>query len=386
MGVVNIQRYRVELVCKDMAIESAAIVIDNGSKCCKVGYSGDDNPRAILPSAVGIPRQPRSGGERVGDEPLKRRDLFDVKFPIQRGIIKDWDNMEKLWHYAFYNELRIPPEEHPVLLTEPILNPKVNREKITQIMFETFNTPATYVSLQPLLTMIAAGRTNGLTVDSGDGVTSIVPICEGVALPHAMIRLHLSGSDLTDYLLRLMTERGYYLDTPSEREVAPDIKEKLCYVAIDFDEAMQKEDPNSEIEKSYELPDGRTITLGKERFRCPEAFFQPSLVGLPYASLPQTICNAIGKCDMAIRRDLYNNIVVSGGSSLFPGFVERIDKDLHTICPPSLDIEVIAPPERRYSVWVGGSILSSLTSFEDMWITKKEYEEIGTSIVHRKCN
>lgn len=367
------------------AMETAAIVIDNGTKSCKAGFSGDDNPRAILPSAVGLPKQARGSGERVGDEPLKRRDLFDIKFPIQRGIIQDWENMEKIWHYAFYNELKIPPEEHAVLLTEPPLNPRANREKITQIMFETFGTPATYVSLQPLLTLISAGRTNGIAVDSGEGVSSIVPICEGIPLQHAMIRLHLSGSDLTEYLLRLMTERGYYFDTPSEQEMAPDIKEKLCYVAQDFTEEMALSEKNKEIEKQYELPDGRQIVLGSERFRCSEALFQPSLVGMSYAGFPQSILNSINKCDMAVRRDLYNNVVLSGGTTLLEGFPERLEKELHEISPSSVEIQVIAPPERKFSVWTGGSILSSLSSFQDMWVLKSEYEESGPSIVHRKC-
>lgn len=367
-------------------MESPPIVIDNGTKSCKIGYSGEDNPRTILPSAVGVSKQAQTSGERVGEEPLKRRDLFEVKFPIQRGIIKDWENMEKIWHYAFYNELRAPPEEHPVLLTEPPLNPKANREKIIQIMFETFGVPAAYVSLQPLLTLISAGRTNGIVLDSGEGVTSIVPICEGIPMQHAMLRLHLSGADLTDYLLRLMTERGYYLDTPSEQEMAPDIKEKLCYAAIDYDEEVAAaSSKNPELEKEYELPDGRKIMLGDERFRCAEALFQPSLVGMPYAGFHQSIYNSINKCDMAVRRDLYNNVVISGGTTLLSGFMERLEKELFLISPSSVDLKVIGTPERKFSVWTGGSILSSLSSFQDMWIIKQDYEECGAAVVHKKC-
>lgn len=369
-------------------MDSAALIVDNGSKTCKIGFSGDNNPRAIVPSAVGQPRQTSggNGGERFGDEAVKRRDLFDVAFPIKRGIIQDWENMEKIWHYAFYNELKISPEEHPVLLTEPPLNPRKNREKIVQIMFETFNVPASYVALQPLLTLYAAGRTNGIVVDSGEGVTGLVPICEGMTLSHAMIRLHLSGCDLTDYLLRLMTERGYYLETPSERELAPDIKEKLCYLPLEFDTEMATSDSNPDLEKSYVMPDGRQITLGNERFRCPEALFNPSLVGLAYPGLPLSLLESINKCDMAVRRDLYNNIVLSGGTTLIPGFPERLEHELRSVAPPSVDINIVAPPERKYSVWVGGSTLTSFSSFQNMWLTKQEFEESGPSIVHRKCS
>jgi actin-related protein len=363
-------------------MDKAPVVIDNGTKCCKIGFSSEDNPRAVVPTTVGVSRVSKDAAETVGEEPLKRRDLYNIVHPIQRGIIQDLDNMEKIWHYAFYNELRIPPEEHPVLHTEPALNPKSNREKIAQVMFETFNVPATKIALQPSLTLISTGRTNGIVLDSGEGVTSIVPICEGMTLSHAMLRFHLSGIDLTDYLQRLMTERGYYLDTPSEQELIPDIKEQLSYVALDFNEEMSATHSSAEIEKQYEMPDGRMISLGNERFRCGEALFQPSLVGLPYPGFHQGIYNSINKCDMAIRRDLYSNIVASGGTTLLSGFMERLEKELLSISSSSLDIKAIGTPERKYSVWIGGSILTSLTSFQDMWILKKDYEEKGPSVLH----
>ncbi|KAF8981259.1 Actin, aortic smooth muscle [Entomortierella lignicola] len=362
--------------------EYSAVVVDNGSLYIKAGLANDGSPHSIIPTVIGHTSQETNGTRDayIGDEALQKGDTLG--YPIQRGNVTNWDDMQKVWYHTFYKELRIAPEEHSVLLTEPALNSKANREKMTQIMFEAFNTPAFFVSNQAVLSLQAAGLTTGIILESGDGVTQAVPIFEGYSMPHAIVRQNIAGSDLTRFLSSLLKKSNPNISFSNTNEVR-DIKEKLCYVALDYEEEMKAV---SAITKSYDLPDGSSITVGSERFTTAEALFRPELLnGEEEIGIQNLVFNSIMKSDVDMRRSLYSNIVLGGGNTVFSGISDRLQKEVKAMAPGSVAVEIISTPERKNSAWLGGAALASSSTFQSMWITKQEYEDSGPSIVNRKC-
>ncbi|XP_078281573.1 actin-1-like isoform X1 [Rhinoraja longicauda] len=308
-------------------MDNSAVIIDNGSGICKAGIAGDNAPRSVITSIVGRPKAKATmlgAGHKeyyIGEEAQAKRGVLSLKYPIKHGIVTSWDDMEKIWRHVYDCELRLKSHERPVLLTEAPLNPLQNRETMTEMMFESFKVPAMYVAVQAVLALYASGRTTGLVVDSGDGVTHTVPIYEGYCLPHAVYRFDLAGRDITQYFVRILMEVGHSF-----------------------------------------------ISSG---FECP--------------GVHRLVFKSILKCDIDLRKCLHSNVLLSGGSTLFSGLDERMLKELQLLAPAGVPVKVIAPPERKYSVWIGASILTCLTSFQEMWITASEYLEMGSCVVHRKC-
>ena len=388
--------------CAKVAAAAAAdgliLVLDCGSRMCKAGFAKDDAPRLVFPSIIGRLRNMNYGLLAGVHETSRDAHFFSAgesfsfgfkykySYPIEHGIFTNLDEMERVWHHIF-NELGVAPEEHLVLLLEPPHNPKAMREKMTQIMFETFNVPAMYMASQAVLSLYAAGRTTGIVIESGDGVTHIVPIYEGYALPHAILRFDLAGRDLTNWLQTLLAQQGYSsFTTTAEREIVVDIKENLAYVALDFEQEMQAAASSSALREWYEHSLSYPIIIGNERFRCPEALFQPSSVlGEETTGIHNITYNSIMKCDNDIRKDLYANIVLSGGTTMLPGFAVRMLKEMTALAPASTNVKIIALPERKYSAWIGGSIFGSKSDFLSMSISRQEYDEQGLSVIHRKC-
>ncbi|KAK4340710.1 hypothetical protein RND71_039211 [Anisodus tanguticus] len=321
------------------------LVIDNGTEMCKVGFSGDDSPRTDFPSIGG--RTIHTGvmvgmGHKhvyVGYEAQSRRGLLNLKHPIEHGIIRNWDEMEIIWSHTFHDELGVVPKEHPVLLIEAPLNPKANREKMTQIMFERFDVPGMYIANQPVLPLFASGRTTGIALHSGSSVSHIVPIYERYALRIAISQLGLAGLNLTECLLKILLESGYEFHCGAELEYVRLLKERVSYVALDFEQEIEKAiGYSSSVAKRYVLPDEQFFDLGSKRSRrCLSSCFRE---------------------ERFIRKH-----VLSGGSTMFAGMEERTSKEIKALAPSNTKINVIAPPERKNSAWLGGSILASLSTF-----------------------
>lgn len=378
-----------------------AIVIDNGTYMCKAGFSGDDAPKSIFPryrnpisfcSVIGRPKKPKPlilgypGKDcYVGDDALSKCGVLEFSRPIVDGIIENWDDMEKLWQHVFYNELRVDPAEQPVILTEIPHNPPGNREKMTHVMFENFGVPSLYVGNGQVFSLYSSGRITGLVLDAGEKMIHSVPIYEGHAIDHGIIKLWFGGRDLTDYFSVLLKERDIMFVTGAEREIIQDVKERHCYIALDFDEESVKSQKSDVCDVKYELPDGTILTVGYERFKCPETLFQPRFIGIDSLSIQDAIFESIRRCDNDLHLQLFNSVVLSGGSSMFDGIEKRLMRELTNLAPTTTNVHVIAYPERKYSSWIGGSIFASLPSLAQSLITKQDYEEIGTRIVHRKC-
>lgn len=293
--------------------------------------------------------------------------------------------MKHIWKHTFFTELRVDPQDQPVMLTEAPLNPKQNRENMTSIMFDEYEVPMMYIAIQAVLSLYAAGRTTGIVVDSGDGVTHTVPIFEGYSIPHAIDKVLLAGSNLTDYMVKILKDNNYNFTTTAEREIVRDMKEKHCFVSQNYKEDLEKATTSTEHEVTYTLPDGNTCEFSTQRFKCPEFIFQPSLDGREDKGVHELAYDSIMKCDIDVRKDLYANIILSGGTTMFEGFGERLYSEIGSLAPSTIKVKVIASPDRKYMVWRGGSTLSTLSTFSSMWITKAEFDEFGPSIVHRKC-
>mmetsp|Transcript_93910 Transcript_93910/g.151556 ORF Transcript_93910/g.151556 Transcript_93910/m.151556 type:complete len:447 (-) Transcript_93910:61-1401(-) len=440
--------------------EVSAIVMDVGYTNCKAGFAGEDNPKAVFPSHVGVVAPAKDGvvGQRAStagdkmdvDAPASapagaaasgnarysigtsalayRKDHMEIENPIQDGLVENWDLMEKVWDHAFKDRLRIQPEEHPMLLAEPSFNSDACREKMLEIMFEKYKVPAVFISKNAVLSAFSCGRSTAVVLDSGGGTTCVAPVHEGYVLQKAVVRSPMCGEKITDYLLSVMESKGlsvrptYTLNKKLAKEgsilkvsdatgiqhtrdsykrfmqkmTVNDIKETLCRASeTHFDEASSSTMQTAQ----YELPDGKIIEVGAERFKACELLFNPSLLepersgifGVDSPSQLQAvqdcITEAVSKCDADIKKDLYQSVIITGGNTLFPQFKERLERDLGESVS-LMKVKIISPmatTERRFSVWIGGSILASLGSFQQMWISKKQYSEEGAKIAHHQC-
>jgi len=364
----------------------------------KAGFAGEDAPKAMFPALIGRPKFATAIGagdktEYVGDEANNKRGVLKLSFPIENGIVKSFDDLLKLWHHTFYNELRVQPEECNVMVTESPDNPKLNREKMVEMLFETFQVKCSYVQIQGILAMYSNGRTTGVTIDSGDGVTHSLCIYEGYKIQNAGGRSFIAGRELTNYSVQLIKKNSeaqgmMEFNTAATQIIRSNFKETLSYVAAskaEFEELAKSENDPSTFEQMV-MPDNSIIQISKRTCASVgEAQFEPSLVDKEDDGMHLLTNTSIQACDIDLRTVMYKNIVMSGGNTCLRGMPERLNNELEILTAKRSPVAIQAPPERKHSVWIGGSILCSLSTFQNSWITKEEFEESGVSIIHRKC-
>lgn len=305
--------------------DQPAVVIDNGTGMIKAGIAGDEAPKAYFPTVVGYTkydRLPGSDGKNclIGEEAIAKKGVLTLKYPLENGIVKEWEDMEKIWRYTYFDQLKTDPEQHPVLLTEAALNPKDNREKCLEIFFDEFKVPAYYVFTQAVLALYSSGRTTGLVCDSGDGVTHIVVVYDGYSIKHAISRLNIAGRNLTDFIQKHLAEDGLQFDSTADKEIAKQIKEKLCYCALDFEKELQEYHDSPDKKKEFTLPDSTTVKVGDVCIRTPECLFKPSMLGMDVPGIHQAIYGCVQKSDMDLRSTLLQSITLSGGTTMFESF------------------------------------------------------------------
>ncbi|KAJ9102346.1 Actin- protein 2 [Naganishia friedmannii] len=367
---------------------SIPLVVDNGTG-------------VIFPSIVGRPilrAEERLDGNSsanpikdlmIGDEASEFRQFLQVTSPMEHGIVKNWTDMQHLWDYTFHEKLKTETRGRKVLLTEPPMNPKSNRQRMCEVMFEEYGFGGVYVAIQAVLTLYAQGLATGVVVDSGDGVTHVVPVYEGFALPHLTRRLDVAGRDVTRYLIKLLLMRGYAFERTADFETVRKIKEELCYMSYDLALDKKLSEETTVLVENYTLPDGRVIKVGSERYEAPECMMQPHLVDVEQPGMAELLFQTIQAAAVDTRTELYKHIVLSGGSSMYPGLPSRLEKEMKQLYLTrvlggdasrlqNFKIRIEDPPRRKHMVFLGGAVLADIMkNREEFWVTKAEYEEQG---------
>lgn len=362
-----------------MCDEENVVVIDMGSGSIKAGIAGDEVPSVVFPTVVGYNLS--TYNTYIGDDAAGRAGVCSIKYPMERGIVQDWDEMERIIHNTFYEQLRVDPPEHPILMTETRPTPRANREKLASTLFETFYVPSLSLHDQTAIALVSAGRTVGVALNAGDGFCQATAINDLIPIENASGRIDLGGRDMTKLMVEMMGSQGY--NFRGIDFIASSIKENLCYVALDYEAEKRK---GSEIEKEYELPDSSVVKLRNERFTCSELLFNPSVNHITSDGIVDIICKSIEKAPRSYHEDLYGNICVFGGCSMLPGFRERIEREIKAKVPASTNVKIVAGDDRKYGTWIGGSILGSLANFMESAVTREQYEESGPQIIHQKFN
>jgi len=364
------------------------VVIDNGTFSIKAGLAGTDQPHIIIPSVVGTAKNQSdmvgilNKAHFIGNEALAKEKLLNLYNPITNGVITNWDYITYIWQELFLNQFPMSLEDKTILVTEKAGTPASAIKTTGEIFFEKFQAKGFFSCQQSVLALFSAGLLTGIVLDCGESRSSVVPVYEGFTNRHAKMDSPLCGSYLTEYMKEMVIARDSHTEG-FPIDVFRALKEKNAYVPIDF----QAEDQTHDSNETINLINGYSYKLGKEKYQCSEVFFDPSIRKEQFDGIHQILFDSIMKCDIDIRKELYKNILVCGGTSMLHGYAERIEKEVIALAPPSMKIRVIAPPQRKNAVWTGGSILGSRDFFfQTMVVTKEEFLECGENIIRQKCH
>ena len=359
-------------------MDDEVVVLDNGTGVCKIGYAGEETPRACFPTVVS-----RETGQQtfVGTEALAKREMLALHRPMEQGRVTDWAGMEAVWQHAFHDQLGTAAETHPVLLSEVVGTEASDREAMTEMMFEAFGIASLHIANQAVLSLYASGRTTGLVLDAGEGLSHTMAIYEGFAIPASVRRTPLAGAAVTARLAELLALRGCPLTSSAGMETVREMKEAMAFVARDAAAAAAAPASLARPQETYLLPDGQQVTVDAERFLCSEVLFTPTSP----SSLPNMVSDALAACEVDLRRSLAQSIVLAGGTTCLPGFATRLHSALATLLPCADSIAVVAEPTRSVQTWLGGSILGSLSNYNAIFLSAAAYNEHGPSAIHTKC-
>ncbi|AMD21578.1 HFL278Wp [Eremothecium sinecaudum] len=443
-------------------ITNPAIIMDNGTGLTKLGFAGNDIPSWVFPTAIATAQHSKAGsnptggnsqsqvgisagaqsayfgnatsttafsnlasttllsnnlsGKRgtedldffIGNEALAAAQgpSYSLSYPVKHGQVENWSHMERFWENSIFKYLRAEPEDHYFLLTEPPLNPPENREQVAEIFFESFNCAGLYIAVQAVLALAASWTSSkvtdrsltGTVIDSGDGVTHVIPVAEGYVVGSAIKNIPIAGRDITLFIQSLLRERG---EADTSLRTAERIKQEYCYVCPDMVKEFNKFDRDADkfaklIVENQENTQRKIVDIGYERFLAPEIFFNPEIASSDFLTpLPTIVDQTIQACPIDVRKGLYNNIVLSGGSTMFKDFGRRLQRDLRSIVnnriaqsellsgtkSTGVDVQVISHRRQRNAVWFGGSLLAQTAEFKSHCHNKRDYEEYGPAIV-----
>lgn len=360
------------------------LIIDCGSGYCKAGVSGDSAPLYVLPTVVGHPKcgnfvtTDDKSSLLFGQGALEKENEVNLIRPIQKGIIKEWDDLEFFLDNLFQNELKKKPENYGIFMTEPPATTRLSREKLTELLFETFNVPSFFITNGAVLSLYGACKFSGFVLDCGYDSTSVVPISDGYPFSSSIKSFDVGGKDISEYLLKLLNKKGHKEN--SIYNSIDYIKENYCYVTLN-----SKEESNNP--KTYKLPDDTVVELNEEKYLAPEILFHPELINKGVGGIGNTFCSSMSAVDHFTKTKFDGNLVISGGSSLFEGFKERLASELKNYYGGKYKdrTNIISIKERRYLQWIGASIYSLMQIFKGLCTSRQEYDTYGPSVVHNKC-